>query len=159
MKGTLINQGEEKKGRHAPASLRQIYGTSVAEYMLKQDAGRFMLGKYLSNKKIHGSEGDDWGWRWQENPTASFLTKKGKMQSAGCRLCRTAREARGNSTDSLSAETRGHIDSGWFLTRLVRNLSQRQLRLPTTQSEGTCMTACTLHKSQKESSSLSCLTK
>ena len=44
-------------------------------------------------------------------PTASFLTKIGKMQSAGCRLRRTAREARGKSTDSLSAETRGRIDS------------------------------------------------
>jgi hypothetical protein len=36
---------------------------------------------------------------------------------------------------------------------------QRQLRLPTTQSGGTCMTACTLHKSQKASSNLSRLTK
>ena len=24
------------------------------------------LGMYLSDKKSHGSEGDDWGWRWQE---------------------------------------------------------------------------------------------
>jgi len=36
---------------------------------------------------------------------------------------------------------------------------QQQLRLPTTPSGGTCMTACTLHKSQKASSSLSRLTK
>jgi len=38
---------------------------------------------------------------------------------------------------------------------------QQPLQLPTTQSGGTChgMTACTLHKSQKASSSLSCLTK
>jgi len=35
-------------------------------------------------------------------PTASFLTKIGKMQSAGCRLCRIAREARGESTDGLA---------------------------------------------------------
>jgi len=39
--------------------------------------------------------------------TASFLTKIGKMQSAGCRLCRIAREARGESTDGLAAETHG----------------------------------------------------
>jgi len=44
-------------------------------------------------------------------PTASFLTKIGKMQSSGCRLCRIAREARGESTDGLVSETHGHIDS------------------------------------------------
>ena len=44
-------------------------------------------------------------------PTAGFLTKIGKMQSAGCQLCRIAREARGESTDSLAAETHGHINS------------------------------------------------
>jgi len=44
-------------------------------------------------------------------PTASFLTKIGKMQSAGCRLCRIAREARGESTDGVAAETHGHINS------------------------------------------------
>jgi len=47
-------------------------------------------------------------------PTASFLTKIGKMQSAGCRLCRIARGARGESTDGVAAETDGHINSaGW----------------------------------------------
>ena len=34
-----------------------------------------------------------------------------KMQSAGCRLCRIAREARGESTDGLADETHGHISS------------------------------------------------
>ena len=43
--------------------------------------------------------------------TASFLTKIGKMQLAGCRLCRMAREARGASTDGLADETHGHIKS------------------------------------------------
>jgi len=40
---------EEKKGGdiHQP-----FYGTWVADFMLRQDAGRFMLGKYLSDKKI-----------------------------------------------------------------------------------------------------------
>jgi len=33
------------------------------------------------------------------------------MQSVGCRLCRIAREARGESTDSLADETHGHINS------------------------------------------------
>ena len=44
-------------------------------------------------------------------PTASFLTKSGKMQSAGCRLYKIAREARGENTDGLAAETHGHINS------------------------------------------------
>jgi len=44
-------------------------------------------------------------------PTASFLTKIGKMQSAGCRLCKIAREARGESTDGLANETHGHINN------------------------------------------------
>jgi len=42
-------------------------------------------------------------------PTASQLTKIGKMQSAGCRLCRIAREAQDENTDGLVAETHGHI--------------------------------------------------
>ena len=46
----------------------------------------------------------------ENTPTASFLTKIGKMQSAGCRLCRIAREARGKSTDGLAAEAHGHIN-------------------------------------------------
>jgi len=44
-------------------------------------------------------------------PTVSFLTKIGQMQSAGCRLCRIAREARGESTHGLAGKTHGHINS------------------------------------------------
>ena len=29
-----------------------LHGTWVADFMLRQDAGRFMLGKYLSDKQI-----------------------------------------------------------------------------------------------------------
>jgi len=43
-------------------------------------------------------------------PTASFLIKIGKIQSAGCRLCSIVREARGESSDGLAAETHGHIN-------------------------------------------------
>ena len=49
-------------------------------------------------------------------PTASFLTKIGKMQSAGCRLCKIAREARGESTDGLAKETHGYINSAGCTT-------------------------------------------
>jgi len=44
-------------------------------------------------------------------PTTSFLSNIGKMQSAECWLCRTAREAPGESTDSLVVETYGRINS------------------------------------------------
>jgi len=43
--------------------------------------------------------------------TASFLTKIGKMQSAGCQLCRITRGARVENTDGLADETHGHINS------------------------------------------------
>jgi len=49
--------------------------------------------------------------KYVHTPTASFLTKIGKMQSAGCRLCGIAREARGESPDGLADETHGHINS------------------------------------------------
>jgi len=59
----LVSGNREKKKR---GDIQQpFYGTWVADFMLRQDAGRFMLGKYLSDKKIR-KEGDDWGWRWQE---------------------------------------------------------------------------------------------
>jgi len=60
----MLLSRRRKKGE-APTSLSG-YGTWVTDFMLRQDAGRFMLGKYLSDKKSHGSEGDNWGWRWQE---------------------------------------------------------------------------------------------
>ena len=42
-------QGEERKGRHPPAFF--LPGTWIADFMLRQAAERFMLGKYLSDKK------------------------------------------------------------------------------------------------------------
>jgi len=80
--------------------------------MLRQDAGRLMLGKYLSDKKISWKRRRRLGTAVAGNtPTASFLTKIGKMHSAGFQLCRIAQEARGESTDGLAAETHGHINS------------------------------------------------
>ena len=55
-----------REGKKRGDILQPFYGTWVADFMLRQDAGRLMLGKYLSDKKTHGSKGDDWGWRWQE---------------------------------------------------------------------------------------------
>jgi len=42
-----LYQGEERGDIHHP-----FYGTWVEDFMLRQDAGRFMLGKYLSDKKL-----------------------------------------------------------------------------------------------------------
>ena len=49
--------------------------------------------------------------RWLSIFIPSFLTKIGKMQSAGCWLFKIAREARGESTDGLTDVTHGHINS------------------------------------------------
>ena len=71
-----------------------------------------MLGEYLNDTKIPWQRRRRLGMVVAGNtPTASFLTKIGKMQSAGCRLCKIAREARGESTDGLANETHGHINS------------------------------------------------
>jgi len=101
---------EEKKKRgdiHQP-----FYVTWVADFMLRQDDGRFMSGKCLSDKKIPWQRRRRLGMAVAGNtPKASILTKIGRMQSQGCPLCRIAREARGESTDGLADETQGHINS------------------------------------------------
>jgi len=106
-KKTCIKEKKKRRDIHQP-----FYCTCVADFMLRQDAGRFMLGKYLSDKKIPWCQSRQLGMEVTRNmTTASFLTKIGKMQSAGCRLCRIARETRGESTDGLVDETHGHINS------------------------------------------------
>ena len=45
-KKTCINKKEKRGGTYQP-----FYDTWVADFMLRQDAGRFMLEKYLSDKK------------------------------------------------------------------------------------------------------------
>jgi len=46
-KKTCIKEREQGRGIHQP-----LYGAWEADFMLRQDAGRFMLGKYMSDKKI-----------------------------------------------------------------------------------------------------------
>jgi len=60
-KKTCIREKKKRGDIYQP-----FYVTWVADFMLRQDAGRFILGKYLGDKKSHGSEGDEWGWRKQE---------------------------------------------------------------------------------------------
>ena len=51
-------------------------------------------------------------------PTASFLTKIDKIQSAGCR-----REVPGESTDGVAAETHGHISSAGCKAMTTRGMA------------------------------------
>jgi len=46
-KKTCIKEKKKRGGIHQP-----LYGTWVAGFILRQDAGSFMPGKYLSDKKI-----------------------------------------------------------------------------------------------------------
>ena len=87
-------------------------GTCIADFMMRQGAGNFMLGMYFSHKQIPWRRRRRLGMAVAKiTPIASQLTKIGKMQSAGCQLCKIAWEARCESTDSLAAETHGHINS------------------------------------------------
>jgi len=71
-----------------------------------------MLGKHLNDKKIPWKQRRRLGMAVTgKTPTASFLTKMGKIQSTGWRMCRIAQEARGESIDGLAAETHGYINS------------------------------------------------
>jgi len=149
-KKTCIREKKNRGDIHQP-----FYDTWVADFMLRQDAGRFMLGKYLSDNKIPWRRRRRLGMAVAKNtPTASFLTKIGKMQSAGCWQCRIAREARGESTDSLADGTHGHINSAG-----CEGMAKTVTAAHHSMWRHLYMTACTLHKSQKASSSLSHLTK
>jgi len=81
-KMTCIREKKKREDIHQP-----FYCTWVADFMLRQDVGRFMLGKYLSDKKIPRRQrrrfGNDGGRKY-----ANSSTKIGKIQSAGCRLCK-----------------------------------------------------------------------
>ena len=72
-KKICIREKEKWGDIHQP-----FYGTLAADFMLRQDAGRFMLGKYLSDKKIPWQRRRHSGMAVAGNtPTASFLTKIG----------------------------------------------------------------------------------
>jgi len=50
----------KKKGKRA--SIHQsFYSTWVLDFMLRQDAGKLMLGKCLSDNKLNGGKGDALG--------------------------------------------------------------------------------------------------
>jgi len=60
-KNICIMEKGNKRGIQQP-----FYGTRVADFMLRQDARKIMLVKYLSDKKIpcRPGEGVAWGWLW-----------------------------------------------------------------------------------------------
>jgi len=71
LKKTCMKENGKRGGIHQP-----LYGTWAADFMLRQDAGRFILGKYFSDKKI------SWKRRRRlrmavagNTPTAALLTK------------------------------------------------------------------------------------
>ena len=81
-KKTCIKEKGKRGGTH-----QLFYGTWIVDFtILRQHAGRFMLGKYLIDKK------NSWKRRRQSvgitvarsMPTSRFLTKLGKMQPGGC---------------------------------------------------------------------------
>jgi len=89
-KKTCIREKENRGDIHQP-----FYGTWVADFMLRQDAGRFMLGKYWSDSKI------PWQRRRRlgimavagNTPTASFLTQN--RQGTISRVSAVQNSARG----------------------------------------------------------------
>jgi len=80
--------------------------------MLRQDAARFMLGKYLSDQKnpVDAKEtiGDGVGRKYAKS---QFSDQNRRNAITGCWLCRIVREARDESIDCLADETHGHINS------------------------------------------------
>ena len=55
-KETCMKEKKERVGIHQP-----FYGTWVADFMLRQDAGRFMLGKYKNPMAAKETFGDSDG--------------------------------------------------------------------------------------------------
>jgi len=81
-------KGEASISLSTPKS-KKIYSTCVADFMPRQDAGKFMLGKYFSDKQIPWMRRRRLGMAVAvDMPTASQLTNIGTIQSAGCLLCR-----------------------------------------------------------------------
>jgi len=91
-------------------------------------------------------------------PTASQLTKIGKMQSAWCRVCSGPREARCESNYNLAFETYSHINSA-DCEGVATTVTTAHHDHAIWRHLYTVVTACTLHKTQKARSILSRLTK
>ena len=105
-KKTCIKEKHKEGGIDQP-----FYGTWVANFMPRQDES-LRWESILSDTPIAWKRRRRLGMavEWF-TPTSNHLTRIGKMKSAGCRLCRIVREARGEITDVLSAEIHGPVNS------------------------------------------------
>jgi len=132
------------------------YGTWTADFMLRQNESRAFLGKYLNDPRVP--------WRHKRRDlmaiagiilVAKWLATFAQRSDVSCRLCKSAREQRGASTENLPEETYGHIT----VTVLSAMEWRQPSRLPTPSSGDICMPAYKLHKHQRVSSGLSHLMK
>jgi len=87
-------QGEGKKKKHPSTFLRHIN----KDFLLRKES-LWTEGVWVRKNSWKPSLGIAVA---EIAPTATFLTKIGKMQSAGCQLCRKAWQARGEWTDNLA---------------------------------------------------------
>jgi len=110
LKKTCIQKKEKRGGIHQP-----FYGTWVVDFMLKQDAGKFMLEKYLSDKKKSMEAKDTCGDGGGRNYTKSKFFNQNR-QDAINRESAVQNNVRGprwgsEHTDGLAAETHGYINN------------------------------------------------
>ena len=99
----ILQEGETcVRKRRANKNIQQLlHRTWVADFMVRPE-GRFDLGKFLSNKQFPWKRRRRMGMAVAGvTPTGIWLKKIGKLPTAGCRLCKQAREARGDSTQEL----------------------------------------------------------
>jgi len=94
----------------------------------EEEAGKFMLGKYLSDKQIPLRQRRRLGMVVAGiTPTASRLNKIGKMQSAGCRLCRIARDIMAGGTYMTACMLHKSQKAGSSLSLLTKKSNMSTL--------------------------------
>jgi len=77
-----VSKGLVSRRRTKREASNSLY---TVHFKLRQDAERFMLGKYLGDKEIPWQRRRRLGMAVAGNtPTASFLIKIGNIQPAGC---------------------------------------------------------------------------
>jgi len=106
---TCIREKGKRRSIHQP-----FHGTLITDFMLRQEAGKFMLGKYFRPKKsmeVKKMFGDGCCRNYAHSQS---LEKMGKTQSEGWRLRMIARKARGTSTH----------DHGWRKKYVVTSIAQ-----------------------------------
>ena len=86
----------------------------MADFMFRQNESRAFLGKCLNDPRVP--------WRHKRREmmaiagiiqVAKWLAKIKQRSDVSCRLCKTAREQRGASTENLPEETYDHIISAF----------------------------------------------